>query len=179
MVNDKKALQSVDAVRSPGYRPAMVGVFVNSPAQEVNQIADYCKLDWVQLSGDENWYYCRGIERPIIKAIRVSANNTAAEILAHIETGYQVFSPQGLICLLDSQVGEAYGGTGEVFDWQLAAEVSARLPVIIAGGLTPANVGPLVRKIQPWGVDVSSGVETEGLKDTSKIKAFIEAVRKS
>jgi len=176
-VSPEKASPIVEAVHRLRRQPAIVGVFVNSPAQEVNQIARYCQLDWVQLSGDETWHYCQQIERPVIKAIRISPANTAQEVLAEIEAGYQMFAPQKLICLLDSQVGDAYGGTGQAFNWQLAEEVSARFPVIIAGGLTPTNVGQLIKRIQPWGVDVSTGVETNGVKDTPKIKAFIEAVR--
>ena len=79
--------------------------------------------------------------------------------------------------MLDSKSRNVYGGTGETFDWQLAREVSARFSVIIAGGLTPTNVGQLVKEFHPWGVDVAGGVETDGQKDATKIKAFIEAVR--
>jgi len=157
----------------------VVGVFVNLAAQEVNHIADYCGLDWVQLSGDESWQYCQEIKRPIIKAVHVSANRKAEEILAEIEVGYKLPIQKEFVCLLDSQVRNTYGGTGEAFDWQLAKEVAARFPVIIAGGLTPANVGQLVMKTKPWGVDVSTGIENNGQKDVSKIRAFIEAVRKA
>ena len=176
-VSPQKALPLVEVVRGLKSRPAVVGVFVNAAAQEVNHIADYCQLDWVQLSGDETWQYCQKLKKAIIKVIHVSSGQKTDEILADIETGYELLPEKELICLLDSRVGGAYGGTGQVFNWQLAREVSVRFPVMIAGGLTPANVGQLVREVKPWGVDVSTGVESNGLKDASKIRAFITAVR--
>ncbi|GAJ12962.1 unnamed protein product [marine sediment metagenome] len=178
-ISPEKALPLVEAVHTQRPSPAVVGVFVNLVAQEVNHIADYCQLDWVQLSGDESWQYCQEIKRPIIKVVHVSASRTAEKILAEIEVGCQLPLQKELICLLDSQASGTYGGTGEAFDWQLAEEVSARFPVIIAGGLTPTNISQLVKEVQPWGVDVSTGIETNGKKDNSKIKAFIKAVRKA
>ncbi len=176
-VSAEKALRLIEAVRALKSSQVVVGVFVNSVADEVNRIADYCHLDWVQLSGDETWHYCQQIERPIIKTIHVSNTKTPEEIVSEIAIGYQLLPRRDFVCLLDSKVENTYGGTGQAFDWQLAREVSARFPVLIAGGLNPTNVGQMIREIQPWGVDVSSGVETNGQKDTAKIKAFIQAVR--
>ncbi len=178
-VSLEKALELVRAVRRLKQRPAVVGVFVNWPAGQVNDIADKCHLDWVQLSGHEGWHYCREIERPIIKVIHVSAASTLDQILAEMETGYRLCLKHDPICLLDSRVGNAYGGTGQVFDWQLARQVQARFPIFVAGGLTPANIGQLIKEVRPYGVDVSSGVETDGRKDTIRIKAFMAAVRKA
>jgi len=176
-VSPEKALPIAEAIQGLRNRPAIVGVFVNLAAQEVNRIADYYRLDWVQLSGDETWRYCQKIKRPIIKVLHVSAGTRVERILNKIEMGYRLYPEHDLICLLDSKAKDAYGGTGETFNWQLAKEVAAKFPVIAAGGLTPYNVAQLVREVKPWGVDVASGVETDGHKDAAKIRAFIASVR--
>jgi len=178
-VSIEKAATISEAIHKPNLRPMVAGVFVNLAASEVNRIAESCHLDYAQLSGDESWDYCREIEKPIIKVIHISAGKTNKDILDEIEEGYRSFNSERLICLLDSRVGEAYGGTGQTFDWQLAKEIASRFPVIIAGGLDEDNVGQLVEGVKPWGVDVSSGVETDGVKDISKIKAFINRVRQA
>jgi len=173
----EKAREIVEAVHYLDCPPAMVGVFVNAPVVEVNRIADMCCLDWVQLSGDESREYCSEIAHPIIKVIHVSSHSDFGKLAAEIEDGYRVRPEGELIYLLDTKLEDSYGGTGRVFDWRLAREISRRSNVIIAGGLNPSNVGRLLKEAPPWGVDVSSGVETDGKKDMLKIRAFIESVR--
>lgn len=177
-VTPEKALQIVEAVQQLDSLPQIVGVFVNKPTAEVNQIADYCQLDWVQLSGDENWGYCKKIETPLIKVFHIAPDARQAEIATDVWKEYSAVPPNRLICLLDSAVSGAYGGTGTPFNWQVAKSVAEKFSVMIAGGLTPDNVGELMHLTRPWGVDVSSGVETNGRKDITKIQAFIETVRK-
>ena len=174
----ERAREIVLAVKDSGKPPLTVGVFVNTAAHEVNAIADRCGLDWVQLSGDEPWEVLRDMERPVIKAIRVGQEGHAEDMMAHLEAGCELLE-KDFICLLDTHVEGSYGGSGQTFDWGLVREVSEGLPVIIAGGLSAENVGQAIKTLKPWGVDVSSGVETGGVKDISKIKAFIEAVRRA
>ena len=154
----------------------VVGVFVNMPASMVNKIADFCHLDWVQLSGDESWEYCRELAKPIIKAVRA---DKLKQIAADLAAGEKILYNRKHLYLIDTLTKGKYGGTGKTFDWSLAREVAEQFPVIIAGGLTPENVAQAIKVAAPWGVDVSSGVETGGTKDIAKIRAFIEAVRRA
>jgi phosphoribosylanthranilate isomerase len=169
LVSPAQAKKIVAALKRSKAPAAVVGVFVNSPATTVNSIAASCDLDRVQLSGDEDQDYCRAIERPVIKAVR--AGNIADEEL--------LFGGEDVIILLDTAVPGHYGGTGLTFDWSLAVPIARRFPVILAGGLTPENVAGAIRTVRPWGVDVSSGVETAGVKDMVKIEKFIKAVREA
>jgi phosphoribosylanthranilate isomerase len=177
-INPAQASEIAGAVKKSSDAIKVVGVFVNAPSSQVNELADFCALDWVQLSGDESWEYCREVIRPVIKAIRID-QQSPEELYAELSAGNKLLPAQGFIALLDSGIKGKYGGTGESFNWDLAQEVAKRFPVIIAGGLDPKNVARLIKKVAPWGVDVSSGVETGGVKDIAKIKAFIKAVRKA
>jgi phosphoribosylanthranilate isomerase len=176
-VTVEKALEISEAVHSLKDPPDVVGVFVNLAAVEVNRIAGYCRLDRVQLSGDESWEYCRGIEKPVIKVLHMVEGKEASAVVAEIEEGLKKVSGKDVICLLDTQVGGAYGGTGQTFDWEMAKEAAGKFSVMVAGGLTPENVGQCIAVVNPWGVDVSSGVETNGIKDNEKIRAFIKSAK--
>ncbi len=177
-VNLEKAQRIVTAVRQSGSSTEVVGIFVNSQATTVNLIAKNCYLDRVQLSGDESWEYCREIDRPLIKAVRIKRGQSLDDIRAHLQEGIKALSGQQHTFLLDSQVRGKYGGTGKVADWNLARQVAGEFPVLLAGGLTPENVTQALKRVAPWGVDVSSGVEVGGRKHIPRIRAFIKAVRR-
>ena len=176
-VTPEQATALVKAIRKLDKPPAVVGVFVNASASDVNRIADACDLDLVQLSGDEDWKYCLEIEKPLIKVIHVADSDTVDSVVATIEEGFNILSGRDVMYLLDTKSDDAYGGTGQSFSRHIAAGVASRIPVIIAGGLNPDNIAGVVEEVHPWGVDVSSGVETDGKKDTRKIKEFISEVK--
>jgi phosphoribosylanthranilate isomerase len=155
----------------PARRPLTVGVFVNQPASLINPIAEMLSLDLVQLHGDESWEDCLLIRRPVIKVERVAPDDTAGMLAARAEAG------TASLMMLDTAAPGRFGGSGESFDWGIAHGVAERLPVMLAGGLHAGNVGDAIAQARPWAVDVSSGVETEGVKDTHKIAAFVAAVR--
>lgn len=178
-ITPEKAGKIATAVNQSGHATEVVGLFVNMPAAEVNRIAGECNLDRLQLSGHETWEYCLKISRPLIKVVHVSSRQRPEEVLAALAAGEKILNNRKHVYLLDSHVEGSYGGTGTTFDWSLARQAAAQFPVIIAGGLTPENVAEVIRTAAPWGVDVSSGVETDGVKDTGKIKAFIDAVRRA
>jgi phosphoribosylanthranilate isomerase len=175
-VSSETASEITAALRALDSCPAVAGVFVNEDPQTINKIAQECRLDIVQLSGDESWDSCREIAYPVIMAVHITPSMQAGDIIEHIKQGMEQ-AKRPLLCLLDSREGHKYGGTGRSFSREIAGEVSAAFPVIIAGGLSPENVGGLVGRVRPLGVDVSSGVETGGRKDMAKIRSLIKIVR--
>ena len=158
-----------------------VGVFVNASLQDIGSIAETTGITRIQLHGDEDVVFLRSLaERlPALKLTKVVRVNAGlAESLARVN-GAAVDS-----ILLDSGSAERPGGTGKPFDWQTAKETIAKASLgsnvrwIIAGGLTPENVGAAIRRFNPWGVDVVSGVElSAGKKDRGKLKKFVSSVR--
>ncbi len=153
------------------WRPLIVGVFADMEADDVNNIADAAGVDLVQLSGGESAATLSRIHLPVIRGIHVHPQTTAFDIWDTAVAGESA----GL--LLDTGSSKAKGGTGEAFDWDVAAEVARRTPFMLAGGLNPDNVAAAVTQVEPWAVDVSSGVETDGTKDIEKIRAFIRAAK--
>jgi phosphoribosylanthranilate isomerase len=149
-----------------------VGVFVNEEADRVRTLMDECGFALAQLHGDESALYCQNLGRPVLKALRLKDRGTFLA-LAEFQGRANV---RGF--LIDAFSDQAYGGTGRTVDWTLAQEVARSTPIILAGGLNPANVAGAIREVRPYGVDVSSGVElSPGKKDHHKLKAFIEAAR--
>lgn len=177
-VTPAQAKAIVTALKKKTARvPQIVGVFVNAPASLVTGVADLCGLDMAQLSGDETWEYCRDLSRPVIKVIRLARKYKATQVIAGLEQGEKILGKQKHLFLLDSYEKEKYGGTGRPFDWGPARPIFDKFRAMLAGGLTPENVAGAVKTLRPFGVDVSSGVETNGIKDMDKIRKFIQAVR--
>lgn len=146
-----------------------VGLFVDMPQAEIEQVLAAVPLDLLQFHGDESATDCDALKRPYIKALRVRAQD---DVTALVDA-----YPDARAVLLDTFVDGVPGGTGQAFDWAL---VPARLgkPVILAGGLTPENVAAAIAQVQPYAVDVSGGVElAKGIKDAAKVKDFVRAVR--
>jgi len=145
-----------------------VGVFVNESADNINRIADTCKLDAAQLHGEESPEFCKKIHRKVIKVVRVKDKSSFKQLSSYKVSAF----------LLDTYSENQHGGTGQIFDWGLVREGKKYGPVVLAGGLDPSNVTHAIQKAKPYGVDVCSGIEkTPGIKSPVKLKAFIKAVR--
>jgi phosphoribosylanthranilate isomerase len=181
-VTPEQAAALVAALRQhpAGARVAVVGLFVNTEVAQINAVIEQCGLDYVQLSGDELPQHAAGIRRPVIKSLRLNDSATDAAWLALAAGTMPQAAPVELApcpLLVDAHKPGSYGGTGTLADWSRAAELAHQRPLLLAGGLSPANVAEAIAQVQPWGVDVSSGVETDGAKDPARIEAFIRAAR--
>jgi phosphoribosylanthranilate isomerase len=162
---DPARAQAIASGLPPFVTP--VGVFVNQPADDVNAVAALVGLGAVQLHGDESLEYVGSIRRPVLKAMTLTG------------TSDHTFDqwPLTTMVLLDAHDPLRRGGTGKIVDWTRAASVAARRRIVLAGGLTPANVIDAIDRVRPFGIDVSSGVESSpGIKDATRLKALFAAV---
>jgi len=164
-VDLKEALEFVKRLKE-GIKK--VGVFVNEPIEKVMEIAEKLKLDVLQFHGDETQEYIDNFKNfTVWKAIRIRSN---LDLKKTGEFKVDAF-------LFDSFSEKGYGGTGEVFDWNILKAYKREIPVVLSGGLKEENVEEAIKLVRPYAVDVSSGVEVGGYKDFNKMKSFIEKVR--
>ena len=151
----------------------LVGLFRNQSLDFVNQTAAETDLDFVQLCGEEDPDYVSRLNLPIFRQIRVKDGTKPDDLYkiveSHLIAGHRV--------ILDRFDIDTPGGSGRSFNWSAAEGVAEQSNVLLAGGLKSENVQAAISQLAPWGVDVSSGVETDGVKDPKLIKTFIEAVR--
>jgi phosphoribosylanthranilate isomerase len=179
-ITPAQANRIISAVKQGArHVPEFVGVFVNTPEYVVNRVAEFCRLDYAQLSGDENAEYFRELKPSFFKAIKIGRHHEPEQILKELTKWSEYFSGREFVFLLDTFDPLKYGGTGHRLNWDIVKTIAEKFDVMVAGGLSPDNVAELIKKAKPWGVDVSSGVETDGEKDTNKIRAFIKAVKET
>ena len=177
---EDKAREMVQAFRDRYDRtgPRLVGIFVDQPQDEVDRILQECDLDMAQLSGHESLEYARLVSKTGDQGRPRSCGEAGPEeVIARLRPLLSELESAEILPLLHPDVGPAHGGTGATFDWKIARALAADRRFLLAGGLDPENVAQAVRQVQPWGVDVSSGVETAGIKDVEKIEAFVQGAR--
>ena len=173
------AREIVDAVRAlDGPAPRMVGLFADQPLEEVNETIAHCGLDAVQLCGKESVDYTAAVDCQVIKVVHVPASYRSPDDVPALAERVREFADAGCLVTLDRLVEGIQGGTGQSFNLDVAASLAhCGGEFLLAGGLTPASVGRVISAVRPWGVDVSSGVETLGRKDRRKIQRFVENAR--
>ena len=159
--------------------PPVVGVFVDQPPAEVNKTAETVGLDMVQLHGTETPEYWEQIERPLIITRRISSSLTAEQVEDELGVVAEFTQRTGSLSLIEPHVEGEPGGAGVSLDFALAERLARRHSFILAGGLGPDNVATAIRAVRPWGVDVSSGVETDRLKDPAKVGRFVYEARRA
>jgi len=148
-----------------------VGVFVNEDKEKVKKIANSCHLTTLQFHGEESPSYCLGFREKIVKAFSIRDASVLEKIPEYKVDAY----------LLDSYSPSRYGGTGKTFDWDIARKIKEfGVPIILSGGLDPDNVKEAIKRVRPYAVDVSSGIEArERKKDPEKLKSFVMKVREA
>ena len=177
-VTAAEARALLDEARASGRTlPPVVGLFADQPVDEVRETIASMGLDAVQLCGSEGVEYAQQLGVPVYKVINIDAETPISAQMPRIMVLQQRHALAGHRIVLDAQAPGEYGGTGRQFDWDLAADFAGAFEMSLAGGLSPDNVQDAMERVRPWGVDVSSGVETDGEKDLAKVRSFVEAVR--
>lgn len=174
------AREIVVGLKSSGaHAPRVVGLFADQPLEEVNRIIEICNLDLAQLCGVESQDYCRETGVQVIKVLHVPDSPSSQPPIENLAERIEAHREAGNIVTLDRLVEGLQGGTGEGFDWGIAAKLAGQGSVfMLAGGLSPVNVAQAVLTVRPWGLDVSSGVETNGVKDHRKILDFVRNAKR-
>lgn len=169
-VTRDRAQLLVHTLRQAGYTTPVVGLFVNASAAAIRTVVTECALDVVQLHGNEPRALLAELpDVPVWRAVRLAGSADEAEWLAT--------NDDRVTLLVDAAVPGAFGGTGTQADWDAAAQLARQRRIMLAGGLTPRTVRAAITHVQPWGVDVSSGVERDGFKDNGLIAAFVDMAK--
>lgn len=168
-VTKEKAKELIDRLDG---RIKTVGVFVDKKNEDVEKTAKYCGLDILQFHGEETTEYCDQFkgQYEIWKAFSVKGRDVEERLLEYKE--------HTDLCLLDAYNKETRGGSGKVFNWDLIEGISKKYKIALAGGINSKNILEAVERVDPYIIDLSSGVETDGLKDEKKIKEIIKKIRR-
>jgi len=166
--------QASDIASAVGPFVTVTALFVNPQAQEVERVLEQVPVSLLQFHGEEQAEFCRQFSRPWMKALRIQSSTNVLDMVKEYQTADAL--------LFDTYQAGIAGGTGECFDWNLVARKNLphgfNKPVVLAGGLNAGNIKKAIEVVEPYGVDVSGGVESVvGIKDRSKIQSFIQAVR--
>lgn len=161
-------------VRAAGFTTPAVGVFVDPDPVQLRSDIEISGIDYVQLSGDESPEILAQISLPVIKVLPAGNDDDLDTMLALTESWRGARH-----IMLDASIPGVRGGTGKRANWELAHALTQHIPVVLAGGLDPDNVAEAIAAVDPFGLDLSTGVETDGVKDPEKIERFIANARKA
>jgi phosphoribosylanthranilate isomerase len=172
-IEPERAGEIIATLDAQGCAPKFVGVFVNESVEQVRKVMQIAHLDLVQLHGNEPAELVQALAPFAFKALRPRSVSQAMEVIEPYRTVVAHSTPAFIV---DAYDAKQFGGTGTRADWTSASLIAREFPILLAGGLNPENVAEVIEAVNPWGVDVSSGVErAPGLKDHAKIHQFIQA----
>ena len=173
-VDAAQARRCIDVVKASYPEVVTVGLFVDAGIDEMLKVSREAGIDVLQVHNQPTAALIAELRLPVLPVTRTAPGERVQSVIDYFDS---VRSNQVGALLLDAYHPTLAGGTGALADWEFAADAAATLPIVLAGGLNPANVGDAIRTVRPFGVDVSSGVEREGRKDAALIRAFVEQAR--